>query len=75
MYRSYVVSNKRPGIHWTSIKSFSGTKNQVFRLKRPKDVEEKCLYGFWDGPIVERIPNELTRPQPRNICTETTDSK
>ena len=75
MYRSYMVSNRRPGIHWESIKSFSGTQNQVFRLKRPQNVEERCLYGFWDGPIVERIPSDLERPQPRNICTDTTDSQ
>jgi hypothetical protein len=71
IYRSYIVSNKRPGMFWESIKTFKGTTSQIFRFKRPPNVEERCLYGYWDGPIVENVPNHLDRPQPQNICPKT----
>ena len=54
------------GIH----PNISKTSNQVFRHKRPEGISEECLYGYWNGPIVENIPNDLDRPQPQNICTD-----
>lgn len=70
IYRSYLVASRSPGANWESIQTFPKTSNQVFRHKRPEGISEECLYGYWNGPIVENIPNDLDRPQPQNICTD-----
>ena len=63
VYWTLVVTKKPMGRRWTLLKK-SGSYF-VYQSARPPGVDVHCLKGEWDGPIVERLPQDGVRLRPR----------
>ncbi len=64
IYRTYILSERSPSVHWEE-QALIGNMG-VYRWIRPEGIDEACLYGIWRGRLVEKIPDQLERPQPRS---------
>jgi hypothetical protein len=63
VYWTFVVSKKKMGRRWVLQNRYGS--DFVYRSARPEGIEERCLKGVWDGPIVERLPKNAVRLLPR----------
>jgi len=68
VYWTYVVSRKQMGRRWDM--TLQKGKYFIYQSQRPEGITENCLKGFWDGPIVEKLPPEgvRLRPKPAEGC-------
>ena len=70
VYWTLVVTKKKMSRRWKLLKK-SGSFF-VYQSLRPSGVEVQCLKGEWDGPIVERLPQDgvRLRPNPALGCRQ-----
>ena len=56
------------GRRWNQI--YQKGKYTVYQSQRPESIDENCLKGDWDGPIVEKLPPDgvRLRPKPADGC-------
>ena len=69
VYWTLVVTKKKMSRRWKLLKK-SGSYF-VYQSLRPSGVDVRCLKGEWDGPIVERLPQDGVRLRPKKSsgCT------
>lgn len=65
VYWTLVVTKKKMSRRWKLLKQ-SGSYF-VYQSLRPSGVDIQCLKGFWDGPIVERLPPDGVRLRPKTV--------
>ena len=64
-YRALIVERTSPGPIWESIDEVDGFK--IYRAKRPEGVAEECLFGIRPEKVVEKIPDDKERLQPKPL--------